>query len=345
MARGVDGRPLQDAPLIWGIELSDELAATKLIAEAWDAAGLYQLGHFPGFRWAEWNGRYRDVIRGFVRGDRGLISEAATRISGSPDFYQPQQRLPFNSINFVTCHDGFTLYDLFSYECKHNEANGEDNRDGHNENISSNCGVEGETRDAGILALRRQLARNTVAILLLSQGVPMLLAGDEVLRSQRGNNNGYCQNNELSWFDWSLCETNADMWRFVQLMIALRRRHPSLMRRRFLSGNPLGERGIADIIWYGANGEPPSWYDDEAQALGFALTGRDVREADLYVMLNMASTPLRTSLPTFTGRRWRLAVDTSRESPNEIIAPQQQRPVRQTDITVAPRSVVVFENL
>ena len=189
MARGEDGHPLRDAPLIWGIELSEQLAATKLIAEAWDAVGLYQLGNFPGFRWAEWNGRYRDLIRGFVRGDRGLISEVATRISGSPDFYQPQHRLPINSINFVTCHDGFTLHDLFSYETKHNHANGEDNRDGHNENISSNCGVEGDTADPQILALRRQLAKNTTAILLLSQGVTMLLAGDEVLRSQRGNNN------------------------------------------------------------------------------------------------------------------------------------------------------------
>ncbi len=345
MARGEDGRPLHDAPLIWGIELSEQLAATKLIAEAWDAVGLYQLGNFPGSRWAEWNGRYRDVIRGFVRGDAGLVSELATRISGSPDLYQPQHRLPINSINFVTCHDGFTLLDLFSYERKHNEANGENNRDGHNENLSSNCGVEGDTRNAKILALRRQLARNTISILLLSQGVPMLLAGDEVLRSQRGNNNGYCQNNEVSWFDWELCRTNGDMLRFVQQMIALRQRHPSLMRRRFLTGNPVGERAMPDITWYGANGQPPDWFDAQARALGFMLAGLDTREADLYVMLNMAGTALQTVLPSVAGRHWQLSVDTSRESPHDIIPPQQQGPVKDAAITVAARSVVVFEGI
>jgi len=345
MARGEDGHPLRDAPLIWGIELSEQLAATKLIAEAWDAVGLYQLGNFPGFRWAEWNGRYRDVIRGFVRGDRGLISEVATRISGSPDFYQPQHRLPINSINFVTCHDGFTLHDLFSYETKHNHANGEDNRDGHNENISSNCGVEGDTADPLILALRRQLAKNTTAILLLSQGVPMLLAGDEVLRSQRGNNNCYCQNNELSWLDWNLLDTHADMLRFVREMIALRHRHPSLMRRRFLSGNPVGERGAPDVSWYGAKAEPPDWHDARAQVLGFTLAGVGEQEADLHVLLNMAPSPLETVLPPIVGRGWRLAVDTSRESPNDIIPAAAQQPVEQSVISVAARSVVVFEGV
>jgi glycogen operon protein len=345
MARGEDGRPLHDAPLIWGIELSEQLAATKLIAEAWDAVGLYQLGNFPGSRWAEWNGRYRDLIRGFVRGDAGLVSEVATRLSGSPDLYQPQHRLPINSINFVTCHDGFTLHDLFSYQRKHNEANGENNRDGHNENISSNCGVEGDSRNAKVLALRRQLARNTVTILLLSQGVPMLLAGDEVLRSQRGNNNCYCQNNELAWFDWDLCHSHADMLRFVQQMIALRQRHPALMRRRFLTGNPVGERALADITWHGADGGPPNWYDQQARVLGFTLAGLTAQEADLYVMLNMADRALRTSLPSVAGRRWRLAVDTSRESPHDIIPPPQQRPVSQAAVSVAARSVVVFESI
>jgi glycogen operon protein len=345
MARGEDGRPLHDAPLIWGIELSEQLAATKLIAEAWDAVGLYQLGNFPGSRWAEWNGRYRDVIRGFVRGDGGLVSEVATRISGSPDFYQPQHRMPINSINFVTCHDGFTLHDLFSYERKHNEANGEDNRDGHNENLSSNCGVEGDTRNAKVLALRRQLARDTIAILLLSQGVPMLLAGDEVLRTQRGNNNCYCQNNDLAWFDWDLCHTHADMLRFVQQMIALRQRHPALMRRRFLTGNPVGARGMPDITWHGADGSRPNWFDQHVRVLGFTLAGLSADEADLHVILNMADTPLQSVLPPVAGRRWQLAVDTGRESPHDIIPREQQRPVSESAITIAARSVVVFENI
>jgi glycogen operon protein len=345
MARGEDGNPLRDAPLIWGIELSEQLAATKLIAEAWDAVGLYQLGNFPGFRWAEWNGRYRDLVRGFVRGDKGLIGEVATRISGSPDFYQPQHRLPINSINFVTCHDGFTLYDLFSYRSKHNQANGEHNRDGHNENISANCGIEGETDDPQILALRERLARNAVAILLLSQGVPMLLAGDEVLRSQRGNNNGYCQNNELSWFDWDRCANHAGMLRFVRGMIALRHRHPSLMRRRFLSGHPVGERGVPDVSWYGVNGEAPDWHDGEARVLGFTLAGIEGTEADLHVLMNMADTPLETVLPPVPGRTWRLAADTGRESPHDIIAPEQQHPADGETISVAPRSLVIFEGV
>lgn len=344
MARGENGQPLHDAPLIWGIELSEQLAACKLIAEAWDAAGLYQVGNFPGWRWAEWNGRYRDVMRRFVRGDRGLLGEVATRLCGSPDFYQPQHRLPINSINFITCHDGFTLYDLFSYEHKHNEANGEDNRDGSNDNLSSNCGVEGDSDDADILALRRRMVKNSVAVLLLSQGVPMLLAGDERLNSQDGNNNAWCQNNPLSWLDWSETPATGDTLRFVRQMIALRRRHPSLMRRRFLSGNPVGERGLPDISWYGGDGEPPDWHDDRAQALAFTLAAIDPDEADLHVIMNMSDAHLETRLPPLRDRRWQLAVDTARASPDDVVPPQEQSAVDDNPVPVAPRSVVVFES-
>ena len=344
MARGENGQPLHDAPLIWGIELSDQLAACKLIAEAWDAAGLYQVGNFPGWRWAEWNGRYRDVMRRFVRGDRGLIGEVATRLCGSPDFYQPQHRLPINSINFITCHDGFTLHDLFSYEQKHNEANGEDNRDGNNDNLSSNCGVEGDSDDPEILGLRRRLAKNTVAVLLLSQGVPMLLAGDERLNTQQGNNNAYCQNNALSWLDWTDSDAAADMLRFVRRMIALRRRHPSLMRRRFLSGNPVGERGLPDISWYGIDGEAPDWHDDRAQVLAFTLAGIKGGEADLHVILNMSGDPLETRLPPIGDSHWRLAVDTSRASPDDIPLRDTQAPTAEHRVHVAPHSVMVFES-
>ena len=228
--------PLHNPPVLWAIELSDVLARSKIIAEAWDAAGLYQVGSFPGYRWMEWNGRYRDSLRRFVRGDPGLISEMATRLSGSSDLYQHNLRQPINSINFATCHDGFTLADLVSYDDKHNEANREGNRDGTNDNLGWNCGAEGDTDQPEVLALRRQQVRNFMAILFLSQGIPMILAGDEVLRSQAGNNNVWCQDNELGWFDWTLVERNADMLRFVRGLIALRRRHPSLQRRHFLSG-------------------------------------------------------------------------------------------------------------
>ena len=208
------------------------LADTKLIAEPWDAAGLYQVGTFPGGRrWSGWNGRYRDDVRRFWRGDPGMTSALATRLCGSDDLYHG--RGPLHSINFITCHDGFTLHDLVSYNQKHNEANGEGNRDGTDDNLSWNCGVEGPTDDPAILALRSRQARNLIATLLVSQGVPMLLGGDEFLRTQRGNNNAWCQDNAISWVDWTLAEQNADFLRFVQQMIALRMRHPALRRRTF----------------------------------------------------------------------------------------------------------------
>ena len=344
LARGEDGTPLHDPPVLWGIELSEQLAGTKLIAEAWDAAGLYQVGSFPGYRWAEWNGRYRDVVRRFVRGDKNMISELATRLGGSADFYEPQHRLPINSINFVTCHDGFTLNDLFSYLQKHNEANGENNRDGHNDNLSFNCGIEGPTTDPVILAQRERMAKNVFALLLLSQGVPMLLAGDEVLKSQSGNNNGYCQDNELTWFDWSLVEKNAGMLRFVKQMIALRKRHPSLMRRRFLNGQPVEDRGINDIDWHGAKGRAPDWDDPASRILGFTLAATDDTEADLHVTFNMSDTTAIIKLPDFFDRRWQLAVNTAQASPADIRPPEQQKPYTQKQFSILPRSAVVFES-
>ena len=193
-------------PVIWSIELSEVLADAKIITEAWDAAGLYQIGYFPGYRWAEWNGRFRDDVRRFVRGDPGVVGAVASRLGGSADIYQTSGHLPINSINFVTCHDGFTLNDLVSYNGKHNEANGEENRDGINDNLSWNCGAEGESNDPAVEALRSRQIRNFAAILLLAQGVPMILAGDELRRTQKGNNNAYCQNNEITWSDWRAVE-------------------------------------------------------------------------------------------------------------------------------------------
>ena len=224
LSRGENGVPMLYPSALWSIELSEALADTKIIAEAWDAAGLYQVGNFPGYRWAEWNGRYRDDIRRFVRGDPGLIGAVAARIAGSADLYQSSGHLPIDSINFITCHDGFTLNDLVSYNSKHNEANGEGNRDGNNENFSWNSGIEGETTNREIEELRQRQIENFITILLLSQGVPMLLAGDEIRRTQQGNNNAYCQDNEIGWFDWHLLEKNHHLFRFFQQTIAFRQR-------------------------------------------------------------------------------------------------------------------------
>ena len=344
LARGEDGKPMYHAPVLWSIELSDVLARTRIIAEAWDAGGLYQVGGFPGFRWAEWNGRYRDVIRRFVHGEGGLVNEVATRIAGSSDLYQESGRLPINSINFVTCHDGFTLNDLVSYNEKHNEANGEENRDGHNENLSWNCGVEGETQDPAVNALRRQQARNFVAIVLLSQGVPMLLAGDEVLRTQRGNNNAYCQNNALGWFDWSLLERNSDMLRFVTAMIAFRKRHPCLMRRRFMSGAERQGHRLPDVTWHGIGLGSPLWDDPEARVLAYTLGAVREEEEDLHVMLNMSESEVELALPRLSGRSWYRAIDTSKPSPADILDPASQSPQREDSYVARPRSVAVLES-
>ncbi len=345
LSRGEDGSVLQDPPIVWGIELSEQLAKTKLIAEAWDATGLYQVGCFPGYRWAEWNGIYRDVIRQFVRGDRGLIKDVATRICGSSDLYEHQHRLPISSINFVTCHDGFTLNDLFSYNDKHNLANGEHNRDGCNHNLSSNCGAEGETDDLVVLKFRRQQAKNVFAILLLSQGVPMLLAGDEFLHTQKGNNNCYCQDNDLTWLDWTMAEHNADMVRFVKVMIKLRKRHDALMRRHFFTGKKIKGREIADISWSGLQaGESPDWDDPEAQVIAFTLGAVDLKEPDIHIIMNMSNQQLSASLPIIEERVWNLSVDTSLHSPEDIIPRTQQVPIDGKEYIVNPHSVVVFEN-
>ncbi|MCC7256886.1 MAG: glycogen debranching protein GlgX [Gammaproteobacteria bacterium] len=344
LARGEDGQPMYHAPVLWNIEFSEVLTHTRLIAEAWDAGGLYQVGDFPGFRWAEWNGRYRDVVRRFVRGDGGLVGEVASRISGNSDLYAGSGRLPINSVNLITCHDGFTLHDLVSYDRRHNEANGEGNRDGNAENFSWNCGVEGQTDDPAVLALRRRQARNHLALLLLSQGPPLLLAGDEVLRTQRGNNNAYCQDNEISWFDWSLVERNADFLRFVREMIRLRRRHRALRRRRFLTGTPgSGEGGLPDVCWYGETGGSPDWLGPSARFLAFTLSGREPREPALHAILNMGTGERTVTLPAIEGTTWRRAVDTALPAPADIAPPEQQERVHGATYRVAPRTVVVLE--
>ncbi|MBP0591494.1 glycogen debranching protein GlgX [Paraburkholderia sp. LEh10] len=337
------GKLMDDPPLPWAIESSRILSRVPLIAEAWDAAGLYHVGAFPGLAWAEWNGRYRDVIRRFVRGDPGIIGEVATCIAGSADLYADDGRLPTNSVNFVTCHDGFTLHDLVSYNGKHNEANGEENRDGSNDNLSWNCGAEGETDDAGIVQLRGRQARNLMAILLLSQGVPMILAGDEVLRSQRGNNNCYCQDNALSWFDWRLQEHAAGMLRFVRELIALRKRHASLRRRRFLTGRPAHGHAMPDVTWHGERLHEPGWHERGARLIAWTLGGEERDEAPLHVILNMDDAARRVALAPLEGRCWHRIVDTARDSPYDIVPSPREAATEHEHCQVEARSVVVLE--
>jgi len=343
LSRGEDGRPMHHAPVLWNIEFSNTLSDTRIIAEAWDAAGLYQVGDFPGYRWGEWNGRYRDVMRCFMRGDKGIISEVAMRLSGNSDLYQADDRLPTNSINFITCHDGFTLYDLVSYNEKHNEANGEENRDGNNTVLSWNCGIEGETDDPAILALRRRQARNFMALLMLSQGVPMFNAGDEVLRTQRGNNNVWCQDNELGWFDWTLTQTNAGMLQFTREMIAFRIRHSCLMHDRYLTGLPREGHWFPDISWHGRRLNHPDWDDPQAQVLCFTLGSLESWEEDVHVFLNMGAEHLHITLPPIPEGHWYRAVDTALEMPASVLRPELQSPMKQQEYRVAEHSIVVFE--
>ncbi|PTR10045.1 glycogen operon protein [Nitrosospira sp. Nsp5] len=342
-ARGEQGVPLANPPLPWAIETSHILSHVPVIAEAWDAAGLYQVGAFPGMAWSEWNGHYRDIMRRFVRGDPGLVGAVATRLGGSADLYAAGGRCPTNSINFITCHDGFTLYDLVSYNGKHNEANGEDNRDGTNDNLSWNCGAEGDTGDAAVLTLRRRQAKNLMALLMLSRGVPMLLAGDEVLRSQRGNNNAYCQDNELSWFDWGFVERNNDMLRYTRELIALRRRHPSLTANKFFTGAMVAGRQLPDIAWHGMQLNEPLWHDPHCRVLACTIAGREEGEADLHVIMNMSEQALDAPLPFIKGRQWYIALDTALASPQDISLPDGQIEHTDAHYLSQPRSIAVLE--
>ena len=300
------------------------LSQVKLIAEPWDLGeGGYQVGNFP-VGWTEWNGRYRDTVRAFWKGDGGMMSEMATRLAGSSDLYEHSGRRPYASINFVTCHDGFTLQDLVSYSEKHNEANLEGNRDGENNNLSWNCGVEGPTDDPAIVALRERQKRNFIATLMLSQGVPMISGGDELSRTQRGNNNAYCQDNEISWYDWQLDERRRDFLEFVRYVVKLRREHPVLRRRRFFQGRPIRGSGIKDISWFEPSGkemDDAAWNNPAARCLGFRLEGSAIDEVDeegnpvvddtLFVMLNANPESVVFHLPPHEpGARWERVLDT-----------------------------------
>ena len=303
------------------------ISQVKLIAEPWDlGTGGYQVGNFPT-GWAEWNGKYRDAIRRYWRGDVGQVAELGYRLTGSSDLYQDDGRRPYASINFVTSHDGFTLADLVSYDVKHNEANGEGNRDGVDDNLSWNCGAEGPREDTRILALRERQTRNFLATLFLSQGVPMLCGGDEIGRTQRGNNNAYCQDNEVSWYDWDLDPRARPLLGFTRRLIRLRREHPELRRRKFFQGRPLCDADMKDLTWMRPDGSEmadAAWRDATLQAFGFRLCGRAMDDVDergepitddtLLVLLNAGAGAVRFVLPdAHPGVRWEALLDTARE--------------------------------
>ena len=339
LGRGQDGEVLCNPPLLERIAAEPVLANTKLIAEAWDAAGLYQVGTFPNWgRWAEWNGRFRDDVRRFLRGEAGMVGPLATRLAGSADLYQDDGREPYHGINFITSHDGFTLADLFSYDTRHNGANGEGGDGGSDLNYSWNCGVEGPTDDESIQALRRRQARNAAAILLLSQGVPMLLAGDERGRTQLGNNNAFCQDNQTSWIDWETDAHQKGLLRFFRLLVDFRRRHPGLRRRSFLEASP---EGWPAIWWHGFRLNKADW-SDESRSLAMHLP-RSARDGDIYVILNEHWEPHSFELPVLPGRlRWFRVVDTTLEPPHDIAEPGAETRVGSRSYDVSPRSVVVL---
>jgi glycogen operon protein len=301
------------------------ISRVKLIAEPWDlGAGGYQLGNFP-VGWAEWNGRYRDAVRRYWRGDPAQVADLAYRLTGSSDLYQDDGRRPYASVNFVTAHDGFTLADLVSYNTKHNEANGEENRDGTDDDLSWNCGVEGPTDDRGVLRLREQQMRNFLATLFLSQGVPMLCGGDEMGRSQRGNNNAYCQDNEVSWFGWDLDDRGRRLLDYTRRLIRLRHAHPELRRRRFFQGRPLCAAEMKDLAWHRPDGgemTEAEWRESTLRAFGFRLCGEAMDEVNergepitgdtLLLLMNAQPDAVRFVLPTaHPGVEWEILVDTA----------------------------------
>ncbi len=327
LGRDEQGRLLHNAPLLERIAEDPILREVKIIAEAWDAAGAYQVGSFSEKRWSEWNGRYRDDVRRFWRGDPGMLGAFAWRICGSADLYKHSGKGPENSINFVACHDGFTLNDLVSYRWKHNEANGEGNRDGLDDNFSENYGVEGETDDPAIESVRRRQIKNFLLTLFISRGVPMLLGGDEFRRTQRGNNNAYCQDNEISWFDWQLLEKQQEIFRFVRGMIAFRRSHSVLRREAFYTDD--------EIKWFDPRGNIPDWADPQAKQLACLVLNKS--KPDLYLMFNADAQPVSFTLPALpAGEEWRLSVDTSLPFPQDFRKAGQEEALGNKEIYTLP---------
>lgn len=349
LGRDQKGNLMENPPILEGIAEDPILRNTKIIAEAWDAGGAYQVGWFPGGRWAEWNDRFRDDVRRFVRGDKGLVADFATRISGSSDLYLRDGRKPFHSINFVTSHDGFTLRDLVSYSRKRNEHNGESNRDGHDHNYSHNYGVEGDTANPSVLRTRRRQMKNFIASLLLSLGTPMLLGGDEFGRTQHGNNNAYCQDNEVSWYDWRLLNQYADVHRFTRLLIRFRLSHPAFLRPEFFTGKDYSYNAIPDISWTDDHGKPMDW-SSPRNLLAVRIDGSraeiraDRDDNDFYMMFNSTTRDRVFAVCAPPGNKaWYRVVDTSLDSPEDIVEPGEESFLgRPEQYVVHSRSIVVL---
>ncbi|HEY2586366.1 MAG TPA: glycogen debranching protein GlgX [Tepidisphaeraceae bacterium] len=341
LSRDASGHVLPNPPVLWDLDSDPVLAGTKLIAEAWDAAGLYQVGSFAGDRWKEWNGRFRDDTRSFLRGENGALRRFADRLVGSPDIFTHENREPEQSVNFVTCHDGLTLNDLVSYNEKHNQANGEDNRDGSNDNRSWNCGVEGPTDDPAIEKLRSRQCKNFFAVTLLSVGLPMLLMGDEVRRTQRGNNNDYCHDDPCTWFDWGLVRAHADLHRFVSLLNARRVLRNVEHERARLTLNQLIQQ--ANKAWHGVELFQPDWSESSHSiALRAELKGEDLL---VHLILNAYWEHLDFKLePSFGGRPliWRRWIDTALDSPHDIEDWRDATPLSADRYHAESRSVVVL---
>ena len=339
LSRNDKGEVMADAPILWQIESDPMLAGTKLIAEAWDAAGLYQLGSFTGDRWAEWNGQFRDDLRRFVRGDNGTVRDLGFRLTGSMDIFGEKPiYATHRSINYVACHDGFTLNDLVSYAHKHNLANGEDNADGIGESYSANYGVEGPTDDPAILALRRRQMRNLLTLLLVSWGTPMLLGGDEMARTQRGNNNAYCQDNEISYYDWRFRDRHQDLVRFVRELVAFRRRHATLTTSHWRDHQDIDAALSESVRFHGVALDQPDW-SDTSHSLGIQYAGCE-GEGDILLLANAYTETLHFALPE--GKTWHRVIDTARTIPEDIVPEEDAPRVLKDAYDVEARSVVVL---
>jgi glycogen operon protein len=341
LGRDESGQLMPNPPVLWDIESDPVLAGTKLIAEAWDAAGLYQVGSFIGDSWKEWNGQFRDDVRSFLRGEKGSVTRFADRLIGSPAIYGHEEREAEQSVNFVTCHDGFTLNDLVSYNSKHNEANGENNRDGANDNRSWNCGVEGPTDDPAVEKLRNRQIKNFLTVTMLSVGMPTLLMGDEVRRTQLGNNNAYCQDNEISWFDWTLLTKHADILRFVTLLNARRVLRDAEPERHRVTLNQL-LRGV-NLAWHGVKLNQPDW-SECSHSIAFTV---EIREEKLlfHVILNAYWQPLDFELPRLhrAGENpWHRWIDTALDSPHDILGWDRAETVPSYGYRAEARSVVML---
>jgi glycogen operon protein len=349
LGRDQNGHPMSNPPLLESLAHDPILGKTKLIAEAWDAGGLYQVGSFPSWgRWAEWNGRFRDSMRRFLKSDEQVLSDVKERIIGSPDLYASQGRGIKASVNFITAHDGFTMMDLVSYNSKHNEANGEDNCDGENHNNSWNCGCEGETDDPEINSLRHRQVKNAITMLMMSQGIPMVLSGDEMGNSQQGNNNAYCQDNEMAWLDWNNLEKNADIFRYFKQIIKFRRQHKVLRYEDHLRHQDYQGLGYPDFSWHGVKAwQPESGYNNLTVA--FMLNGQyaptdGVPDDFIYVAMNMHWEMHGFEPPQLPdGMAWHVFANTGMPSPDDIFEPDKEPLTEnQHEVLVGPRSIIIL---